>query len=53
MIPIHAWDDRNRPVQGDVTWRLADGDFTYFRWQIVGIEEDGRSEAPREATMVR
>lgn len=28
------------PVEGEVTWRLADGDFTYYRWQIPELQYD-------------
>jgi len=28
------------PVRGEVTWRLAGGDFTYYRWEILDVEEN-------------
>jgi hypothetical protein len=30
------------PVEGEVTWRLAGGDFTYYRWQIPELQYDRR-----------
>jgi hypothetical protein len=26
------------PVRGEVGWALPDGDFTYYRWQVTGVE---------------
>lgn len=31
------------PVRGEVTWRLASGDFTYYRWEILDVEQNVRA----------
>ncbi len=28
----------NIPVQGQVIWKLASGDFPYFSWEVAQIE---------------
>ncbi len=28
------------PVQGDVIWKLASGDFSYYRWELTELEFD-------------
>jgi hypothetical protein len=28
------------PVRGDVLWHLPDGDFDYYRWEILDVEEN-------------
>jgi hypothetical protein len=33
-------DGTRVPVEGEVTWELATGDFTYYRWQITDLEHD-------------
>jgi hypothetical protein len=27
------------PVGGEVSWRLSSGDFTYYRWQILDVDD--------------
>lgn len=36
------------PVRGDVSWQLAGGEFSYYRWEILDIEYD-LAEAYAEA----
>ncbi len=41
VIPITEWGDRGgitMPTRGSVTWKLAAGDFEYFRWEIDEVE---------------
>lgn len=42
-VPARAWA-RVRgieiPVEGDVVWRLASGDFNYYAWRIVDVEQN-------------
>lgn len=45
-VPSKEWKVMNGfriPVKGDVIWKLASGDFTYYQWEIVQIEYDTRS----------
>lgn len=40
-----AWKVLNTfeiPVEGQVAWKLAEGDFTYYEWRIEAIEYDPR-----------
>lgn len=40
-IPIYAWKSvagLTIPVKGDVIWKLPEGDFTYYRWEITDID---------------
>jgi hypothetical protein len=40
-IPLHEWQNLGGvviPVAGDVTWKLATGDFTYYRWRVGEVE---------------
>ncbi|MBK7857856.1 MAG: hypothetical protein IPJ65_04355 [Archangiaceae bacterium] len=34
----HTFDGVEVPSEGDVTWKLADGDFTYFHWRVTSLE---------------
>lgn len=41
VVPISEWKDVRGviiPVRGDVVWKLAGGDFNYYRWQILDVE---------------
>lgn len=41
FIPATAWKVFNGvevPVQGDVIWKLDDGDYDYYRWEITELE---------------
>jgi hypothetical protein len=41
VVPVTAWRVVNgveMPVAGDAFWKLAGGDFNYYRWQIVDVE---------------
>ncbi len=43
VIPMRGWQRRDRfeiPTEGEVTWRLPAGDFTYYRWQLDEVEYD-------------
>jgi hypothetical protein len=43
FIPATSWrriDGVEVPVVGEVTWKLAGGDFTYFRWRILDVQTD-------------
>jgi hypothetical protein len=42
-VIAHAWTAMNGvivPSKGVVSWRTADGDFDYYRWEITDIEYD-------------
>jgi hypothetical protein len=28
------------PTRGEVGWKLPSGNFTYYRWQILAVEQD-------------
>lgn len=46
VIPVTAWSELAgvvMPSQGEVTWELAAGTFSYFRWEITGVEIDPRA----------
>jgi hypothetical protein len=43
FIPATAWRSVRgieMPVRGDVVWKLAGGDFDYYRWEILDVEVD-------------
>ena len=43
VIPMREWTrvgDVEIPVRGDAIWKLPDGDFSYYRWEIVELEAD-------------
>lgn len=43
LVPARAWGTRggiHMPVAGDVIWKLAEGDFNYYAWEIVEAEFD-------------
>jgi hypothetical protein len=40
LATFERWDARGIPVEGEVTWRFADGDFTYYRWELLSLEYD-------------
>lgn len=43
FIPATSWrriDGVQVPIEGEVTWKLASGDFTYFRWRILDVQTD-------------
>lgn len=49
LVPATAWrrfDGVEVPVEGEVTWRLADGDFTYYRWRITSLVEGEGARTP-------
>ncbi len=51
-IPITAWgrfDGITVPTAGEVTWQLATGEFSYYRWQITALEYDRRERWTEEA----
>lgn len=65
VIPITEWGERGgvaMPTRGGAVWKLRAGDFEYYRWEIVAVEEnrpepwgdDPRSgcatDGPRRAT---
>lgn len=42
-VPATAWgrfEGVEVPIQGQVVWRLKDGDFEYYRWEITALEFD-------------
>lgn len=42
-VPMRAWktfDGITIPGAGDVVWRLPEGDYNYFQWEITDIEYD-------------
>ncbi len=46
FVPSREWKTMKGlriPVKGEVVWKLASGDFTYYRWEIVQIEYDTRN----------
>lgn len=43
FIPATSWrriDGVEVPIAGEVTWMLAGGDFTYYRWRILDVQTD-------------
>jgi uncharacterized protein DUF6544 len=41
VIPATAWRSVRgieMPVRGDAVWKLAGGDFDYYRWEILDVE---------------
>ncbi len=38
LAKFQVWGGLNIPVQGQVIWRLASGDFPYFNWGVTQIE---------------
>jgi hypothetical protein len=41
VIPISAWRvvrGIEMPVRGNAIWKLAEGDFDYYRWEILDVE---------------
>ena len=43
VVPATAWrriDGILVPVEGAVTWKLASGEFTYFRWKIADVHAE-------------
>jgi uncharacterized protein DUF6544 len=43
VTPSTAWRvvrGVEMPVAGDAVWKLASGDFNYYRWEIVDVEPD-------------
>lgn len=41
VIPATAWRSVRgieMPVRGNATWKLKDGDFDYFQWEILDVE---------------
>jgi hypothetical protein len=43
VVPVREWRVMHGvriPVAGDVIWRLPEGDFSTFRWEIADIEYD-------------
>ena len=41
VIPVTAWRTFcgiEVPARGDAVWKLPDGDFSYYRWEIVDLE---------------
>lgn len=60
FIPATSWrriDGVEVPIEGEVTWKLAAGDFTYFRWRILDIVADDErvpsvSDLPRPSPSV-
>ncbi len=46
VIPVTEWGERGgitMPTKGSVTWKLAAGDFEYFRWEIDEVEVNVRA----------
>lgn len=42
-VPSTEWRVMNGfriPIKGEVTWKLASGDFTYYQWEILQVEYD-------------
>jgi hypothetical protein len=40
-VPVTSWKvvrGIEIPVEGNVTWKLAGGDFDYYRWEILDVE---------------
>ena len=40
-IPASEWREMNGvriPVKGEVIWKLKDGDFSYYQWEITEVE---------------
>jgi hypothetical protein len=49
-VPAEAWRQMNgvlMPVEGRVIWKLATGDFDYYRWQITEVELNRPELYPR------
>jgi hypothetical protein len=47
FIPATAWGKFcgvEVPVQGTVTWKLASGDFDYYRWEILDVQINPTTE---------
>jgi hypothetical protein len=43
FVPARAWQNVRGielPVRGNVVWKLPNGDFDYYRWEIVDVEYD-------------
>lgn len=43
IIPATEWrviDGVEVPVRGDAIWKLATGDFNYYRWEILEVEQN-------------
>ena len=43
FIPASAWRAMNgvmMPVKGEVIWKLKEGDFSYYRWEITQVEHN-------------
>ncbi len=38
ITKFQVWGGMNIPVQGEVIWKLAGGDFPYFNWEVTQIE---------------
>ena len=41
VIPAAAWRTVRgieMPVRGNAVWKLASGDFDYYRWEILDVE---------------
>ncbi|MBK6685458.1 MAG: hypothetical protein IPG45_13385 [Deltaproteobacteria bacterium] len=56
-VPATAWgrfQGVEVPTKGQVVWRLKDGDFEYYRWEITALEFDpaGPGGAPAPAEVV-
>jgi len=57
-IPITEWRvvrGIEIPVRGNAIWKLAEGDFDYYRWEILDVETDARglyAEAPARPEQV-
>ncbi len=49
FIPASEWkefDGIRVPSKGDVIWKLKDGDFTYYKWEIEAIEYNITEQYP-------
>jgi hypothetical protein len=43
LIPATEWRSVRgiqMPVRGNAVWKLAGGDFDYYRWEILDVEVD-------------
>ncbi len=38
ITKFQVWGGMNLPVQGQVIWKLAGGDFPYFKWEVTQVE---------------
>jgi hypothetical protein len=52
-MPVSEWTEFNGirvPSKGDVIWKLKDGDFNYYKWEIEAIEYNIPEQYPHNAS---